>query len=300
MDKEQTAIERLKVASEMSLRAYDKPLRICVSGGKDSSVIQELALRAGIPAEYLHSHTTADAPETVYFVRSEFRRLEGLGKPCSIAMPTYRGDRTSMWDLIVKKGTPPTRLMRYCCQILKENAEKNCFVCTGVRWAESAKRKTRGIYENLHKDPARRVILSNDNDDRRQLFENCHLNASRVVNPIIDWTDADVWDFLRDAKTPVNPLYCEAGLSRVGCVGCPFAGKRGRELEFLRWPKYRDAYLLAFGRMLAERKRRGLPMIKMWGDDPTAMDVFNWWMEYDVLPGQVSFEEMEEWNETAD
>lgn len=80
MDKEQTAIERLKVASEMSLRAYDKPLRICVSGGKDSSVIQELALRAGIPAEYLHSHTTADAPETVYFVRSEFRRLPVCGQ----------------------------------------------------------------------------------------------------------------------------------------------------------------------------------------------------------------------------
>lgn len=292
MDKEQTAIERLKVAGEMSLRVYDKPLMICVSGGKDSSVIQELALRAGIPAEYQHSHTTADAPETVYFVRSEFRRLEERGKPCSITMPTYRGERTSMWDLIVKKGTPPTRLMRYCCQILKENNGANRFICTGVRWAESAKRKTRGIYENLHKDPARRVTLSNDNDDRRQLFESCQLNASRAVNPIIDWTDADVWDFLRDAKTPVNSLYCEAGLSRVGCIGCPMASKHGRELEFLRWPKYRDAYLRAFGRMLEERNRRGLKSSGMWGDDPTAMDVFNWWMEYDVLPGQVSFEEM--------
>lgn len=38
-DLEQTAIERLKAASEMSLQHYEKPLVICISGGKDSSVI---------------------------------------------------------------------------------------------------------------------------------------------------------------------------------------------------------------------------------------------------------------------
>lgn len=75
-DLEHTAIERLKAASEMSLQYYKQPLMICISGGKDSSVITELAIRAGIPAEFKHSHTTADAPETVRFVRSEFKRLE--------------------------------------------------------------------------------------------------------------------------------------------------------------------------------------------------------------------------------
>ena len=80
MDKEKTAIERLKAASEMSLAYYKQPLVACLSGGKDSAVIQELALRADIPVEFMHSHTTADAPETVYFIRSEFKRLEELGK----------------------------------------------------------------------------------------------------------------------------------------------------------------------------------------------------------------------------
>ena len=37
-DLEQTAIERLKAASEMSLMAYQQPLVICISGGKDSCV----------------------------------------------------------------------------------------------------------------------------------------------------------------------------------------------------------------------------------------------------------------------
>ena len=64
----------------MSLAYYKQPLVVCLSGGKDSAVIQELALRADIPVEFLHNHTTADAPETVYFIRSEFKRLEELGK----------------------------------------------------------------------------------------------------------------------------------------------------------------------------------------------------------------------------
>ena len=119
-DLEQMAIDRLKAASEMSLAAYQQPLVICISGGKDSGVITELAVRSGIPCEFQHNHTTADAPETVRFVRSEFKRLEGKGYKCTVNMPVYKGKRVSMWSLIPQKLMPPTRLVRYCCAVLKE------------------------------------------------------------------------------------------------------------------------------------------------------------------------------------
>lgn len=64
--KEKTAIERLQFASEMSMQLYKLPLLIGDSGGKDSAVICRLAENAGIPFEIVHSHTTADAPETVH------------------------------------------------------------------------------------------------------------------------------------------------------------------------------------------------------------------------------------------
>lgn len=288
-DLEQMAIDRLKAASEMSLAAYQQPLVICISGGKDSGVITELAVRSGIPCEFLHSHTTADAPETVRFVRSEFKRLEGKGYKCTVNMPVYKGQRTSMWGLIPQVGLPPTRGMRYCCSILKETGAKGRFIATGVRWAESASRKNnRGIYEKLGKTKQDNIILANDNDEKRMLFENCRLKAKRVVNPIIDWMDKDVYGFLEDAKCPMNPLYAE-GQCRVGCVGCPMAGRKGRENEFSRWPKYKNLYLRAFDRMLEERKRRGKETTT-WA---TAEDVFNRWMEYDVLPGQTSMEDFQ-------
>jgi phosphoadenosine phosphosulfate reductase len=295
MDLEQTAIERLQAASEMSMMHYGEPLIITDSGGKDSAVIKELARRAGIPFEVMHNHTTADAPETVRFIRSEAKRFEDMGIKYTINMPMYKGKRTSMWSLIPQKLMPPTRLVRYCCSVLKETGGAGRFIATGVRWAESASRKnSRGIYEK-NGDSEHRIILNNDNDDRRMLFENCKLKAKRTVNPIIDWTDDDVWDFLTsDDAPPCNPLYCE-GWKRVGCVGCPMAGQAGRELEFARFPKYKDLYLLAFRNMLAfrnlmaERAKRGKYI--NW---ESPMDVFNWWMEYDVLPGQMDLFEMED------
>ena len=289
MDKEHIAIERLKTASEMSLTYYQQPLIITDSGGKDSTVCKELAIRAGIPFEVMHNHTTADAPETVRFVRSELHRLEDKGIKCTVNLPIYKGERTSMWKLIPQKLIPPLRIVRYCCSVLKERGGANRFIATGVRWAESTSRKNlRGIYEKIGREKSR-IILNNDNDDHRMLFENCRLKATRVVNPIVDWTDDDVWNFIRDAKVPYNPLYDE-GWCRVGCVGCPMAGTKGRQKEFARWPKYKQMYINAFDEMLKERQRRDMldPVSPM---GTTGKDVFNWWMEYDILPGQIGLEE---------
>lgn len=290
MDKEQTAIERLKMASEMSMRMYKQPLVVMTSGGKDSSVCVELARRAGIQFEVEHNHTTADAPETVYFIRREFERIQKLGIPCRINWPVYKGMRTSMWALIPQKLIPPTRTVRYCCSVLKEQNGKGRFIVTGVRWSESVKRKnSRGIYETMTSKASNKVILLNDNDDKRMLFENCTIKSQRICNPIVDWTDKDVWDFLLSNKIPVNPLYQE-GFSRVGCVGCPMAVKHQRCKNFARWPAYEKMYIRAFDRMLEERRKRG-KLDESWRIGETGIDVMHWWMEDGVLPGQFAMDD---------
>ena len=291
-DPEKRAIERLKIASELSLEQYGTPLVVTTSGGKDSSVCVELALRGGIPFEVQHNHTTADAPETVRFVRREFARLENLGIKCTVNYPTYKGKRTSMWGLIPQKLMPPTRMARYCCEVLKEHGGDGHFVCTGVRWGESARRaKMRGIFEKQVKDRDRSVKVQEDGGSLEELFAPCKLKAKHIVNPIVDWTTSQVWDFLRDSKVPVNPLY-EFGFDRVGCVGCPLAGKK-RYREFNYWPAYEKLYIQTFDRMLEERRRRG-KMRGNWMMGGTGQDVFRWWMEEDVLPGQMSLYDYEE------
>lgn len=288
-DLEKKAIARLKEASEMSLAFYKKPLVLTDSGGKDSAVCLALAERAGIPFEVIHNHTTVDAPETVHAVREDFRRLELKGIKCTVNYPVYKGARVTMWSLIPQKLMPPTRLARYCCSILKERGGAGRFIVTGVRWDESSKRKNnRGIYETMPSDTKKKVVLNNDNDDRRRLFETCTIKSKRVCNPIIEWSDADVWDYITSEHIPVNPLY-QYGFSRVGCIGCPMAGTVGRQREFARYPTYQAAYIRAFDRMLDERRRRGR-IDGSWRSGVTGIDIFHWRMEDGVLPGQLELE----------
>ena len=293
-DLEQIAIERLKTASSFSLKLYKVPLLIAYSGGKDSDVLLRLAVKSGIPFEVLHNHTTADAPETVFHIRDTFRRLEEKGIRCDVDKHIHPdGTRTTMWNLIPRKLFPPTRLVRYCCAELKEGGGKGRFIATGVRWAESAARKNnRGSLEVIVPwNRQKSLILANDNDESRMLFENCQLKGERVVNPIIDWQEQDVLDYCEAEKIPMNPLYA-FGWKRVGCIGCPMAGKH-RYAEFARYPKYQQSYIAAFDRMLAERQRRGKAEGDMrWGK--TGVDVFHWWMEDGVLPGQITMDDMDE------
>ena len=307
MDKEQKAIERIKIATEMSLQHYGKPLICTYSGGKDSDVLLELFKRSGVIFEVQHSHTTVDAPQTVYHVRNKFRELEQQGIQCNIEMPMYKGKRVTMWSLIPQKKMPPTRLARYCCQILKETGGKNRFIATGVRWDESNQRKTRKVYETsgVKKKVAIRLsdetindnakddirlfddlILNNDNDSRRKMTEHCQLQGKMVLNPIIDWNNSDIWEYIQSEMIETNPLY-KCGYNRVGCVGCPMANKHRRK-EFSDFPTYKNAYIRAFDRMLEVLKQGDASKIRNW---KTGQDVFDWWMQDNQIEGQMNLED---------
>lgn len=295
MDKEQKAIERIRMASEMSMHHYGKPLVCTYSGGKDSDVMLELFKRSGIPFDVFHSHTTADAPQTVQHIKRVFRRMEEGGIHCEVKMPIYKSEPTSMWKLIVQKIMPPTRILRYCCSVLKETGCANRYIATGVRWDESTARSARTEFEKAGKTKkeAERfdtAMLMNDNTASRRMTELCMQKHKMIVNPIIDWTHSDIWDFIQSEHIEVCELY-HCGYDRVGCIGCPMAGKK-RWREFANFPAYKKLYIHAFDRMLRERERRGKE--SKW---QTAEEVFAWWMEDDNIPGQMSLEGMEGFDE---
>lgn len=134
------------------------------------------------------------------------------------------------------------------------------------------------------------MVLNDDNDESRRMVEQCYRTHKTLVNPIIDWTTEDVWEFLNDVvKAPHCCLYDE-GFARLGCIGCPMSSNQ--EKEFERWPKYRDMYLRAFERMLAERNQKGLKT-----DWKTAEEVMEWWLsgkEPEQDENQISMFEGEE------
>lgn len=94
-----------------------------------------------------------------------------------------------------------------------------------------------------------------------------------VLSPIYYWTDADVWNYIRQNNIKTNPLY-ECGYKRVGCIGCPLATYKGRIKEFSDYPKYKTLYIRAFERMLSVRAEKGLE--NKWEN---GQEVFDWWIE---------------------
>ena len=254
-DKVKTAIQRIQ--------AFEPPegYHVAFSGGKDSQTVYHLCKDAGVKFDAHYNLTTVDPPEVIYFMRRFY--------------PDVIVDRagTTMWDLIVKKGMPPTRMVRYCCDVFKESSGKGRIVVTGVRWAESVRRKnTRGLLE-LNAYTKHPVMLKNDNEETRRLFETCTMKSMHLLNPIIDWTEDDVWEYLNGKQIPHCCLYDE-GFKRIGCIGCPLAGSKQMRLDFERYPKYREAYLRTFDRMLKAREGNGKPYM----DWKSADDVMNWWL----------------------
>ena len=159
---------------------------------------------------------------------------------------------------------------------------------TGVRWAESLYRsKSAGVVRVIGKPKTTRenaekfganfsvteqggIIMNDDNDASRRLVEYCYRTTSTMVNPIVDWTDDEVWEFLHHYGCESNPLY-KCGRKRIGCIGCPLAPREAAK-DFVRYPKYKQIYIHTFDRMLKEREKRG--KTTKW---KTGEEVFAWW-----------------------
>lgn len=225
------------------LQSFEPPegYYVAFSGGKDSQCVYHLCKMAGVKFDAHYNVTSVDPPELIYFIREHYPDV-------SFNIPRdSNGRRISMWSLILQNKMPPTHGVRYCCKKLKESSGKGRITVTGVRWAESVKRaqnhgvvgirqkpketeqkaKKAGIeYHKPHKDS---LILNDDNDVSRRLVEQCYRTQKTMLNPIVDWTEDEVWEYLNEmVKVPHCSLY-DNGYKRIGCIGCPMGN--GRQMQ---------------------------------------------------------------------
>lgn len=247
----------------MRLQTYEpqEGYYLCFSGGKDSVVIKALADMAEVKYDAHYSVSSVDPPELVRFIKDEHPDV-------IFDYPRDKnGNVVTMWNLIPTKTMPPTRIVRYCCAYLKEQGGKGRLKVTGVRWDESARRKkshgevtfadkkTQKVVEKELSDedffstPQGGVVLRLDNRENARLVEMCYKDHTTMINPIIDWTTEEVWEFIREYEIPYCCLYDE-GFKRLGCIGCPMGSRQQREYEFARYPKYKNLYMIAFQKMI--------------------------------------------------
>lgn len=67
-----------------------------------------------------------------------------------------------------------------------------------------------------------------------QTVEFDEANGLIKVNPIVDWTENQVWDYIKAKRVPYNRLH-DQGFPSVGCQPCTRAITPGEDLRAGRW-----------------------------------------------------------------
>ena len=197
-----------------SIPTDEGPIELSYSSGKDSDVILELAKMAGIPYRAIYKATTIDPPGTIAHAKE-------MGAEVIHPKKTF-------FQLVSKSGFP-SRFSRECCSVLKEY--KVCDrAIQGIRRSESRKRAER------YKEPEECRVYSKK-------------EKVKIYLPILEWTDQDVEEFIKERNIKCHPLYYRGGqfdvTKRLGCMGCPLASRKKRIQFFKENPKWLKAWIRA-------------------------------------------------------
>ncbi|MEW9922972.1 phosphoadenosine phosphosulfate reductase family protein [Clostridium butyricum] len=189
--------------NEQKNKFNDDEVFVSFSGGKDSTVVSSLVMKALGKSSIVHifGDTTLEFPTTYEYVK-RFKK-DNIKTPV-LAAKNKEKNFNDMCEVI----GPPSRVMRWCCIVFKTGAitkkinsifkNKNSILTFyGIRRSESV---SRNKYERVSNSPK--------------------ITKQKVVSPIIDWYDFDIWLYLLSTKTDFNDAY-RLGYSRVGCWCCP-------------------------------------------------------------------------------
>lgn len=193
-------------------------VEVSYSGGKDSDVILELARMAGIKYKAIYKNTTIDPPGTI-------RHVKDVGGVVVRPKQTF-------FQWMAVNGFP-NRFQRSCCRVLKEYKVLDRAI-QGIRRCESTKRSN--IYQEL--------------TECRVYGKGRKMQSAEVFYPILDWTDADIVEFIEQRGIKVHPLYYREDGSidptrRLGCMCCPLAYYKKRIEYFKQYPNMVKAYCRA-------------------------------------------------------
>lgn len=219
---------------------YDhEQIVVSFSGGKDSTVTADLAVRALEDPSLVHifGNTTLEFPLTI-----EYAKRFKDNNPRAIFKTAKNKDQD--FYAVCEDIGPPARMMRWCCSMFKTGPitrvinslfkNQNILTFYGIRKCESI---SRSKYNRIE-DSA----------------ESVKIQKQKVASPIFFWKDIDIWLYLLGENVDFNDAY-RLGYDRVGCWCCPNNNERAQFLSSIYMPdqfkKWRD-FLVDFAKRIGK------------------------------------------------
>ena len=199
---------------------------ISFSGGKDSTVVADLAVRALSNPKLVHifGDTTLEFPLTIEYAK-RFR----MDNPKAI-FKVAKNKEQDFYKVCNDIG-PPARMLRWCCSMFKTGPitrvlnslyrDRNILTFYGIRKCESV---SRSKYNRIE-----------DNSDAIKI------QKQTVASPIFFWKDIDIWLYLFGEKVDFNQAY-RLGYDRVGCWCCPNNTEKAQFLSKIYMPEQADKW----------------------------------------------------------
>lgn len=182
------------------------------SFGAEDTVVADILLRHRVDAR-IFTLDTGRLPEETHDVASRLRARYGA------TIETYFPDRISVEALIRDKGPLSFR-----------DSVENRKECCEIRKVEPLRRALAGLelwITGLRRDQAvtRASLRKLEWDEAFGLLK---------LNPIADWNEQQVWDYIRGNDLPYNALH-DRGFRSIGCAPCTRAVAAGQDVRSGRW-----------------------------------------------------------------
>lgn len=212
---------------------------ISFSGGKDSTVVADLAVRALNNPSLVHifGNTTLEFPMTIEYVK---RYRQDNNKTI---FKSAKNKEQDFYNVCEDIG-PPARMLRWCCSMFKTGPitrvlnslyrDRDILTFYGIRKCESV---SRSKYNRI--------------EDNAEAIK---IHKQKVASPIFYWKDIDIWLYILGEKIDFNDAY-RLGYDRVGCWCCPNNNEKAQFLSKIYMPekaeKWRN-FLIDFAKKIGK------------------------------------------------
>lgn len=195
-----------RVADEFSPAVFASSL------AAEDMVLTDMILRAKLPITIFSLETGRLHAETLAM-------LDKIRTTYDYEVHLYRPEAAAVEQYVAQNGIDAfydsIEMRKECCRIRKVEPLKRALAgqtawVTGQRRAQSTTRSELAMQE----------------------LDSAH--GLQKFNPLVDWSEQDVWDYLRANQVPYNALH-DRGYPSIGCEPCTRAIEPGEDVRAGRW-----------------------------------------------------------------
>ncbi len=182
------------------------------SMGAEDQVLTDMLLKIE-PRAHIFTLDTGRLPQETYDVIAATRQTYQCR--IEVLFPEQAAVEQMVTDYGPNLFYDSVEYRKLCCQIRKieplkrKLATRRAWIC-GLRKEQSASRTT---IEQIEWDEAHQLIK---------------------INPLKDWTETEVWAYIREQHVPYNVLH-DCGYTSIGCAPCTRAIRPGEDFRAGRW-----------------------------------------------------------------